>query len=391
MNERVTNEASGPFSGLKVVDLTRVLAGPYCTMVMADLGADVTKVEMPGRGDDARHIGPFIDGKSAYFMSLNRGKHSIALDLKEAEDRITFEQLLETADVLVENYRAGTLDKLGYDWPTLHAKYPRLILASASGFGQTGPYKDRPAYDMVVQAMGGIMSLTGHEGADPTRVGSSIGDIGAGLFTTIGIASALYHRATKKEALRIDVSMLDCQVAMLENGIARYVATGEIPGPLGSRHPSITPFQAFKTNNGHIVIAAGNDILFARMAKAIDRQALIDDDRFASNELRCRHAEALTGIIEEALTQEAASHWLGLLDQAGIPCGPINNIEQVLNDPQVTSRNMVISVDDPDVGILKMAGNPIKLSGFADPVKREPAPVLDQDRDTIIKKAGPKP
>ena len=387
MSEQALSNASGPFSGLKVVDLTRVLAGPYCTMVMADLGADVTKVEMPGRGDDARHIGPFIDGKSAYFMSLNRGKQSIALDLKDPKDRQTFEQLLETADVLVENYRAGTLDKLGYDWEMLHAKYPRLILASASGFGQTGPYKDRPAYDMVVQAMGGIMSLTGHEGTDPTRVGSSIGDIGAGLFTTIGIASALYHRATKHEALRIDVSMLDCQVAMLENGIARYVATGTVPGPMGSRHPSITPFQAFKTSDGHIVIAAGNDILFARMAKAIDRQEMIDDDRFASNELRCQHAEPLTETIEGALSQEASSHWLTILDQAGIPCGPINNVEQVLNDPQVTSRNMVISVDDPDVGVLKMAGNPIKLSGFADPERRKPAPALDQDRDKIIKNA----
>jgi CoA:oxalate CoA-transferase len=387
MTDKTSSPATGPFAGLKVIDLTRVLAGPYCTMVLADLGADVTKVEMPGRGDDARHIGPFVDGKSAYFMSLNRGKSSIALNLKDESDRKTFEKLLETADVLVENYRAGTLDKLGYDWQTLHARYPQLILASASGFGQTGPYKDKPAYDMVVQAMGGIMSLTGHEGAAPTRVGSSIGDIGAGLFTTIGIASALYHRAMHNEALRIDVSMLDCQVAMLENGIARYVATGDIPGPLGSRHPSITPFQAFETKNGHIVIAAGNDILFARMAKAIGRDELIDDDRFSSNELRCQNAHPLTEIIEGALKENTIEHWLAILDQAGIPCGPINNVEQVLNDPQVTARNMVISVEDPDVGNLKMAGNPIKISGFSDPTQRQPAPALDQHRASILEKA----
>ncbi len=376
--------ATGPFDGLKVVDLTRVLAGPYCTMLLADLGAEVIKVEMPERGDDARHIGPFIDGKSAYFMSLNRGKKSVALNLKEPADRAAFEDLLGDADVLVENYRAGTLDKLGYDWESLHARFPGLILASASGFGQTGPYRNKPAYDMVVQAMGGIMSLTGHEGSPPTRVGSSIGDIGAGLFTALGIASALYHRATRGEAIRIDVSMLDCQVAMLENGIARYFATGQVPGPLGSRHPSITPFQAFATADGHIVIAAGNDILFARMAKAIGCPSLIDDDRFASNELRCQNAEALTALMEDVLVREPTQHWLTVLDQAGIPSGPINNVEQVLNDDQVLARNMVISTPDPDIGPVRMAGNPIKMSGFADPAERTAAPALDADRDAIL-------
>lgn len=385
MTNASTNPPSGPFSGLKVIDLTRVLAGPYCTMILADLGAEVVKVEMPDRGDDARHIGPFIDGKSTYFMSLNRGKQSIALNLKDEADRKTFETLLETADILVENYRAGTLAKLGYGWETLHAKYPKLILASASGFGQTGPYKEKPAYDMVVQAMGGIMSLTGHEGNPPTRVGASIGDIAAGLFTAIGVGSALYHRAVTHETLHIDVSMLDCQLAMLENGIARYVATGKIPGPLGSRHPSITPFQAFEVSDGHIVIAAGNDILFARMAKAIDCIDLIDDDRFASNELRCENGVALAQIMETVLKTEPATHWLAILDAAGVPNGPINNVEQALKDPQILARNMVISTDDPDIGTLKMAGNPIKLSGFTDPSERPAAPALDADRAEILK------
>lgn len=382
-------QATGPFDGLKVVDLTRVLAGPYCTMLLADLGAEVIKVEMPDRGDDARHIGPFIEGKSAYFMSLNRGKKSVALNLKEPADRAGFEDLLGNADVLVENYRAGTLDKLGYEWESLHARFPNLILASASGFGQTGPYRNKPAYDMVVQAMGGIMSLTGHEGSPPTRVGSSIGDIGAGLFTALGIASALYHRAVRGEAIRIDVSMLDCQVAMLENGIARYFATGQVPGPLGSRHPSITPFQAFATSDGHIVIAAGNDILFARMAKAIGCPSLIDDDRFASNELRCQNAEALTALMEEVLVREPTQYWLAILEKAGIPSGPINNVEQVLNDDQVLARNMVISTRDPEIGPVRMAGNPIKMSGFADPSERAAAPALDADRNAILSPKQP--
>jgi len=356
-------------------------------MLLADFGADVIKVEVPERGDDARHIGPFIEDKSTYFMSLNRGKRSIALNLKDDDDRKTFETLLETADVVVENYRPGAFDKLGYDWETLHKRYPSLILASASGFGQTGPYSKRPAYDMVVQAMGGIMSLTGHEGDPPTRVGSSIGDIGAGLFTAIGVASALFHREKTGEATRIDVAMLDCQVAILENGIARYLATGQIPGRLGSRHPSIAPFQAFATADRHIVIAAGNDILFARMAKAIGALDLIDDDRFADNDLRRHNVDALSEAMETTLKTQPAEHWLTILEDSGIPSGPINNVEQVLQDPQVIARNMVIQANDPDIGPIKMPGNPIKFSAFPDPSERPAAPALDGDREAILSEA----
>lgn len=244
----------GPLTGTTVIDLTRVLAGPYCTMVLSDLGARVIKVERPVVGDDARHIGPFINEKSAYFMSLNRGKESIALDLKTLEDKETFLSLLEGADVLVENYRPGTMEKLGLGWEFLSKKFPNLIYAAASGFGHSGPYSKRPAYDMVVQGMGGIMSLTGHEGSPPTRVGTSVGDITAGLFTAIGISSALYHRAQTGQPQKIDVAMLDCQVALLENAIARYFASGQVPGPLGARHPSITPFQAFKAKDGHLIM-----------------------------------------------------------------------------------------------------------------------------------------
>jgi CoA:oxalate CoA-transferase len=375
---------AGPLNGITVIDLTRVLAGPYCTMILADLGARVIKVEAPGRGDDARHIGPFIGGKSAYFMSLNRGKESIALNLRDGGDRAIFERLLAGADALVENFRAGAMDKLGYGWEALHPRYPRLIYAATSGFGQTGLYRHRPAYDIVVQAMGGIMSLTGHPGNPPTRVGTSIGDITAGLFTAIGINAALYHRVQTGDGMMIDVAMLDAQVAILENAIARYFATGEIPAPIGSRHPSITPFEAFATADGQVVIAAGNDDLFARLCTAIAREELATDKRFASNEHRTQHNGALKVEMEHTLAAHPSSHWLALFEAAGIPCGPIQNVAQVLADAQIAARNMVVTADDPAAGPLRMAGNPIKLSAFDDPPTRAPAPDLDADRARIL-------
>lgn len=377
--------SEGPYSGLRVVDLTRVLAGPYCTMMLADLGATVIKVEPPKTGDDARHIGPFIKGKSAYFMSLNRGKHSIALDLKADADRAVFERLLGEADLLVENYRGGTMEKLRYDWPSLHARFPKLIYVAISGFGHTGPYKEKPAYDMVVQGMGGVMSLTGQPGGPPTRVGTSIGDIAAGLFALSGIGAALYHRERTGEAQKIDIAMLDCQVALLENAIARYVATGTPPGPLGSRHPSITPFAAFQTGDQPIIIAAGNNGLFAKLCEAIDVPALAADERFATNDLRNTNHAALAQEIERALGANTAAHWLAKIEAAGVPCGPINNVAQVLADGHVQSRNMVVTMQDADIGELKLAGNPMKLSAFADAKTRPPAQKLDESGETICK------
>ncbi len=370
----------GPLADVFVVDLTRVLAGPYCTMVLADLGARVIKVERPEVGDDARAFPPFVDGESAYFSSLNRGKESLALDLKAADDRAIFESLLARADVLVENYRAGTLDRLGYAWERLHRDYPRLILASASGFGQTGPYANRPAYDMVVQAMGGIMSLTGHPGGPPTRVGSSVGDITAGLFTAVGILTALHHRSATGEAQRVDVAMLDGQVAILENAIARYVATGAVPGPLGARHPSIAPFEAYATADGHLVIAAGNDALFRVCCDVLGIPELPADPRFADNASRVDHVEALREVLEARFRRETTGVWLEKLEAAGVPCGPIQNVEEVLRDPQVVARNMVIRA-----GGLAMAGNPVKITGFTDPSERPPAPALDASRDEILR------
>ncbi|MBT4219112.1 MAG: CoA transferase [Rhodospirillaceae bacterium] len=374
----------GPLSGITVVDLSRVLAGPYCTMVMGDMGARVIKVENPSGGDDARQFGPFVKEKSAYFMSLNRGKESIALNLKDDADRVIFDDLLETADVLVENYRPGTMEKLGYGWEVLHEKYPRLIYAATSGFGHSGPYSSRPAYDMVVQAMGGIMSLTGHEGGPPTRVGSSIGDITAGLFTAIGINAALYHRQSSGEGIKVDVAMLDCQVAILENAIARYAATGVSPGPSGSRHPSIAPFDAYHASDGYFIIAAGNDTLFKTLCETLDRPDLTDNSLFITNDLRNEHQTALKTELEASLASQPVAHWLVLLGDKGIPSGPINDVAQVMSDDQVAARNMVVTAIDAEAGRLKMAGNPVKLSAFADSDTREAAPNLDQHREAIL-------
>jgi CoA:oxalate CoA-transferase len=375
---------AGPLSGVLVIDLTRVLAGPYCTMVLADLGARVIKVEMPGRGDDARAIGPFVGDRSAYFMSLNRGKESIALDLKSADDRSIFERLLERADVLVENFRPGAMERLGYGWNELHTRFPRLIAASTSGFGQTGPYAKRPSYDVVAQAMGGVMSITGQPDGKPTRVGTSIGDITGGLFTAIGIQAALVERHRSGVGQRVDVSLLDAQVAILENAIARYSVTGEIPGPIGSRHPSIAPFDVFSTQDGFVVIAAGNDALFAKLCETVGAPEWTEDERFRTNELRNQNADALKGLIETALANRTTSEWLEVLQRAELPCGPLNDIAQLIADPQVTHRNMIVSAEDEAGARLQMAGNPIKLSAHEDPATRPAAPALDGDRQRIL-------
>jgi len=379
---------SGPLAGTLVVDLTRVLAGPYCTLVLAELGARVIKVERPGLGDDAREVGPFIRGKSAYFMSLNRGKESIALDLGVEADRAIFEKLLARADVMVENYRPGVLAKHGYDWPRLSARHPRLVLASISGFGQTGPYAHRPAFDMVVQAMGGVMSLTGHPGGPPTRVGTSIGDITAGLFGAIGVLAALNERTHTGRGRHVDVAMLDAQVAILENALARYAATGQVPGPLGARHPSIAPFAAFRARDGYVVIAAGHDGAFRRVCETLEAPELATDPRFDAVQKRVANVEALGVEIEKRLAHRDAADWLTRFERAGVPSGPINDVAAVLADPQVRARHMIVSVDDPTAGRLDMPGNPIKLDGAPDPDTRPPAPELDADRARILAELG---
>ena len=382
------SKAAGPLSGILVVDLSRILAGPYCTLLMAEMGARVIKVESPKGGDDARAYGPFIKGKSTYFASVNRGKQSIALDLKAEGDRAIFDKLLAKADVVVENFRPGTMEKLGYGWEELHAKYPKLIYASASGFGHSGPNSKDPAYDMVVQGMGGIMSITGSVGGEPVRVGMSIGDIGAGLYTAVAVNAALVHRLTTGEATKVDIGMFDCQIALLENAVMRYTVEGEVPGPLGARHPTIVPFQAFKTGDGAIIISAGNDGLFVKMCNALGLGALVADPDYKTNALRQKHHGKLERVIETLLKTQTTAHWLAIMAKADIPAGPINNIEQALAHPQVAARNMLVSVPDGSGGTLTLAGNPIKMSAFDDPKTRKAAPDLDADRAAILSYIG---
>ncbi len=388
-------KGSGPFTGILVVDLTRVLAGPYCAMMLGELGARIIKIEPPGKGDDSRHYGPYLTApsgkvKSGYFISVNRGKQSIALDLKSDADRKVFEALLSKADVLIENYRGGTMEKLGYGYDSLKDKYPKLIYAAVSGFGHTGPYAKRPAYDMIAQAMGGVMSLTGHPGGPPTRVGTSTGDITAALFATIGVVTALYDREKTGRGQKVDVAMLDSQVAVLENAISRYVATGEVPGKLGSRHPSIAPFAAFATKDGHIAIAAGNDDIWARVCRVLGHEELIADERFRTNPSRVEHVDAMTAEMEISLSAKTSREWLALLESAGVPCGPLNNVADVMADPQVLARNMIVESLDPDMGPIRMQGNPIKLSAHEDAKTRGFAPELDGDREAILRELAMK-
>ena len=373
----------GPLSGVTILDLTRVLAGPFATMVLSDLGARVIKVEPP-HGDDARTFPPWIGDTSAYFGSLNRGKESIALDLKDDTDQSLFKQLLGQADVLVENFRPGTLDRLGFGWEALHATHPRLILASASGFGQTGPWARRPAYDMIVQGMGGLMSLTGHADSPPTRVGTSIGDIAAGLFTAVGIAAALHERNRTGLGQWIDVAMLDCQIAILENAVARYFATGVAPPPSGARHPAIAPFGCYRAADGHLVLAAGNDRMFLSLMTVLGQPELAEDPRFATNRGRIENVESLEAELNVCFQTAPRAEWLAKLEAAGIPAGPLNDVADAVSSPQVRARNMLVEVAGGSVDGMKVAGNPIKLSGHRDPPTRGPVPELDADRASVL-------
>jgi CoA:oxalate CoA-transferase len=370
-------------NNLKIIDLTRVLAGPYCTMILADLGADVIKIEIPEKGDDSRHFGPYINEESAYFMSLNRNKKSITLNLKSTKGKEILKELIKDADIIVENFRPGTMEKLGLDYKILKEINPQIIYASSTGFGHTGPYSERPAYDGVIQAMGGIMSITGQQDGEPTRVGPSIGDIFSGVFTAIGILSAVNKRNETGKGSFVDVAMLDCQVGILENAIARYYATGISPKPSGNKHTSIVPFEPFDTMDGEIVIAAGNDNLWKKLCKSIEMEELIEDDRFNTNPLRNKNYEILKPIIQNVIKNKSTDEWNKIFVDAGVPCGPINDIEMVVNDEQVKARNMIQEVNHPKAGINKIPGIPIKISGNDDSIN-SPAPTLGQHTEEIL-------
>lgn len=373
-----------PLRGIKVLDLTRVLAGPFCTMVLADLGADVVKVERPDGGDDGRHFGPFLpSGESGYFASVNRGKRSIALDLKNAADRATFLALVDQADVLVENFRPGAMERLGLGSEALRARNPRLIYASVTGFGRTGPDADQAAYDVIVQARSGLMSVTGHDPDEPARVGSSISDILAGLYAAIGVCASLRERDRSGRGADLDLAMLDCSVSILENAVARFVVSGQVPEPLGTRHPSIAPFAAFRASDGALVIAAGNDQLWQVLCRAIGAPELCADPLLVSNRDRAEHAKHLEQEINRRLAVKTVSEWLAILGAAGVPCGPINDLSHVLADPQLKQRDMWHTLHDTDGYELVTAGTPFRIDGAKPPL--EPAwPRLGADGEAVL-------
>ncbi len=361
---------AGPLDGVRVLDLTRILAGPYCTMVLADLGADVIKVEQPVSGDPARGNGPFLaegsEGEqfSTYFMSINRGKRSVAIDMSKPEGRELLLRLADHSDVLIENFRPGSMERLGLEQATLRARNPRLVVCSVSGFGQTGPYAHRPALDIIVQGMGGMLSITGEPGGGPVRPGASIGDITAALFAAIAVQAALLERERSGEGQYIDVSMLDCQVAIMENAFMRYFSLGEVPGRIGTRHPSSTPFQAFETADGHVVVAimGGSTEQWPLFCAAIEHVELIDDDRYATGWGRTERREELIPIIEEAMRLKTTAEWVEVLSEMGVPVGPVQDIAQVAADPQLAHRGMFMELDIPGLGPVTFTGNPLKLS-----------------------------
>ena len=381
----------GPLSDVSVLDLTWVLSGPYASMVLCDLGADVVKVERPPWGDVARTTGPHLNGESAYFFSINRGKRSIALDLKSERGREIFLRLAGRFDVVMENFTPGTMDRLGLGWEVLHARNPRLIYAATSGFGQTGPDRLRPALDIVVQGMGGVMSITGEPGGKPVRPGLSRGDISAGLFTAIGILSALHERDRSGEGQLVDISMLDCQIAILENAIVRYSATGVLPQAIGTRHPLATPFQAFPTKDGYIVVALswGVPNQWELFCATIGRADLIDDARFETSALRTRHHGVLEPLLIEALAQRTTAEWLREFDAIGMPCGPLNNIAQAMAQPQVRARDMLVDLEHPRMGKpLTVPNTPVKLSRTPGGVRGLPPDVGQHTQEVLAAVLG---
>ncbi len=374
---------AGPLKGIRVLDLTRILAGPYATMILRDLGAEVIKIEQPGVGDEARDFGPFKNDFSLYFMSVNRGKKSITLNLKSPRGKELFLELVKGSDLLVENFRPGTMEKLGLDYESLKTHHPSLLYAACSGFGQTGPYATRGAYDMIIQGMGGIISITGEPDRPPVRVGTSISDITSALFTAIGILSALRHRDQTGEGQLIDVGMLDCQVAILENAMVRYFSTGDIPRPLGRRHPAITPFEIFESADGYVVIAIGNNELWRKFCEHVDRPELIDDERFHTNALRTENHESLFPALAEIMCRRTTDEWIEALEAIGVPCGPVNTVDKVANDPQVLARDMIAEVEHNTTGTVQIPGIPIKLSETPGQIDA-PAPNLGEHTSEIL-------
>lgn len=376
-----------PLADLLVVDLTRALAGPYCTMMLADLGARVIKVESPEGGDDTRGWGPpFVGGESAYFMSVNRNKESVALNLKHPAGVEVLYRLLERADVLVENFRPGVMERLGLDYPRLRGRYPHLVYCSISGFGQSGPYREKPAYDLILQGMGGIMGITGEEGGPPVKVGVAVADICAGMFAAFGILAALRVRERTGRGQWVDAALLDGQVAWLTYAAANYFATGENPTRMGSAHPNLCPYQAFETQDGYLNVAVGSEAIWRRFCEVVD-PFLLEDERFRTNADRVRHRSELVPLLQARFRQRPTCEWVRILDDAGVPNGPIYTISEVFSDPQTLHRHMRLELDHPKAGRIVVTGIPVKLSDTPGSV-RTPPPVLGQHTWSVMRELG---
>lgn len=376
---------SKPLDGVKVLDMTRVLAGPYCTMMLGDMGADVVKVERPEAGDDTRGYGPpFVNGESAYFMSVNRSKRSITLNLKQPDALATLGRLIETADVLVENFRPGTMEGFGFGYDTVKALNPRLIFCSISGFGHTGPNADLPGYDLIIQGEGGVASLTGDPNGPPYKVGNSQADVVAGMMAFQGILLALYARTQSGRGQKIDLGMLDCQVAMLTYQAGIYFATGQSPMRMGNQHPTITPYETFRCRDGYINVACGNDGMWRNLCKAAGQPTWATDERFRTNAERVQNRHALSSLLEPAMLEKTMDEWIEALRGVGIPCGKIQSVGEVCENPQVLARDMIVTVQHPKAGAVRVTGVPVKLSDTPGAVTLPP-PLLGEHTSHILR------
>jgi crotonobetainyl-CoA:carnitine CoA-transferase CaiB-like acyl-CoA transferase len=383
----MTTETKGPLRGLTVFDLTRVLAGPTCVQMLADLGADVVKIEKPGSGDDTRGFAPpFMPGtqESAYFVGANRNKRSVTLDIAKPEGQAIARRLIAQSDILVENFKVGALAKYGLDYPSLHPEFPGLIYCSITGFGQTGPYAPRPGYDSLVQAMGGVMSVTGEPDGQPQKVGIPIADIFAGLYGCIGVLAALRHKQLTGQGQQIDIGMLDTHVAWLANQAMNYLATGENPPRLGNQHPNIVPYQVFESSDGFVMLSIGNDPTFKRFCENFGLEHLPEDPRFATNAARVENRKLVTDTLAPVMAQHPTTWWVEKLETLKIGCGPINRLSEVFADPQIKAREVLREMQHGSGATVKVIANPVRLSETP-PEYRMPPPLLGEHTDEVLR------